>query len=416
MKIIHCADLHIGLENGPIDKETMFPLRVQDFLDSFDAMVAFAIQEEVDAILIAGDIFHRNNPNPMLLNAFASRISEVAESLPVVILVGNHDTPGPLHRRSSVDVFGELRLPNVYLGNKFETVVVKTKSGSLQVTTFPYPTRHIVSDGSLVSWEDYHERVRDVLIRLRQDIDVSIPSVFLGHFTVSGSKFGSERPLIIGNDAEVDIFELLNWEPGDGPVLSLWDYFALGHIHYHQEVFDSPPIIYAGSLDRVDFGDEGVHKGFVLVNISKTEDKAVHFYTSWEFIDVDARPMKTVEINAVGQKRPYKKITDVVSKIDIDGAIVKALIEVDTKASVPLEEFTKLLYEQGAKWVVGVSIKTPIDTTTRLDGDRSASSYTNVELLEVYFQDVEDDAEYNELMDLAEDIMSEAQVIDYDSI
>jgi exonuclease SbcD len=68
------------------------------------------------------------------------------------------------------------------------------------------------------------------------------------------------------------------------------DYVALGHIHKHQVIHHAtPPVVYAGSIDRVDFGEEHEDKGWVLVEIG---DKG---HAEWQFHRVQARPFVTID-------------------------------------------------------------------------------------------------------------------------
>lgn len=411
MKIIHCADLHLGIERGPIDQETKIPGRILDFLESFDVLIDFVLENCVDVLLIAGDVFHTHNPSPMLLDAFASKISKVATVCSVVILVGNHDTAGPLYKKSAVSIFGELNIDNVYLGNKFETLNVETAAGILQVSTFPYPSRHLLSmDAALISWDDYQTEIHKQLITIRKDIDVTLPAVFLGHFSITGSVYGSERAMLLGQDAEVDIFDLLNWDPGDGPINCIWDYIALGHIHHHQEVLDKPPVVYAGSLDRVDFGEEKDDKGFIVVDINLDDTgKTLQKSVDWEFISVDPRPMLTVTIDAVDKQQPRNYIVSQLNTFDVTDAIVRVVVNVTNALDASSEELTNLLYKNGAYWVRSVNVKVPVEVTVRFELDKPAAAYSEFELLELFLDtsNITDD-EFNDLLDLAEDIMSGA--------
>lgn len=398
MKIIHCADIHLGVERGPLDKSGI-PGRVLDFLESLDSMIDFAIEENVDLILIAGDIFHTNNPNQMLTNLFAKRLHTMAEHCPVVVLVGNHDTPGPLHRKTSIDVFSVIEMSNVYIGNKFETLIIRTKSGDIQVTTFPYPTRHLVTPSSykeLINKEEYPERILEIFDELRCTIKTGIPAIFLGHFTVTGSRYGSERPLIVGNEAEVDLLAVLTHENEPETV---WDYYALGHLHYHQEVFGDPPVVYSGSLDRVDFGEENDDKGFVLIDINDEQEVA------WEFISVDPRPMVTLRIDLTGKKRVAKIIEKAIMNANLEGAIVRVVIDVDNSALVASEDVLRLLEEARVYWVHSVNINVPREITMRLELDKPVNAYSKTELLGIYFgtQDIDDP----KILELADSIMRE---------
>src|SRR3990167_1356252 len=116
MKIIHFADFHLAIDSyGPMDPETHLNGRVMDFLYSFDTLIDFAVDEDVDIAIFAGDAFHKPSPDPTLLGLFGERIVRLSEQCPVVLVVGNHDASGNADKASALDVFATLRTPNVYV-------------------------------------------------------------------------------------------------------------------------------------------------------------------------------------------------------------------------------------------------------------------------------------------------------------
>src|SRR5512136_712231 len=95
IRILHTADLHIGMENyGQIDPATGINGRVMDFLRRFNAVIDYALDNEVDLFLFAGDAYKTRDPNSTYRREFARRIKRLADAgIPTVLLVGNHDLP-----------------------------------------------------------------------------------------------------------------------------------------------------------------------------------------------------------------------------------------------------------------------------------------------------------------------------------
>ena len=264
IRIQHLADLHIGMENyGRLDPATGVNGRVLDFLHCFDEVIDYGLEREVDLVIFAGDAFKTRNPTPTYQRAFARRVKRLADAgVPVVLLVGNHDLPTMTQRASSVDIFRTLDVPNVFVGRDERVHRVETRHGPVQVATVPYPVRQ-----RLLARDEYRglpieqldQVLRDVVTRnieaLAGQLNPEIPAVLTAHVSVSGATFGSERSVMIGRDAVVLRSALAD---------PAWDYVALGHVHKHQCLNDDdhPPIVYAGSLERIDFGEESQPKGF----------------------------------------------------------------------------------------------------------------------------------------------------------
>jgi exonuclease SbcD len=128
------------------------------------------------------------------------------------------------------------------------------------------------------------ERVVAALEAEAATLDPAMPAVLMGHLSLSGASYGSEQSIMLGQDLVLSRGDL---QPAS------FDYIALGHIHKHQQVGPStPPAVYSGSLERVDFGEEREDKGFVLIEITPGAkgERAVR----WAFRPVAARPFVTL--------------------------------------------------------------------------------------------------------------------------
>ncbi|MBX6341404.1 MAG: exonuclease subunit SbcD, partial [Thermomicrobiaceae bacterium] len=143
MKLVHFSDLHLGIENyGTLDPRTGLSTRVSDFLRVLDEVIDFAIAEEVDAVLFAGDAFKNRDPNPTIQRAFARRVRRLAAAeIPTVLLIGNHDLPAIWARATAIEIYEALEIPNIYVGRKVDRLTVPTRGGPLQVVTVPWISR-----------------------------------------------------------------------------------------------------------------------------------------------------------------------------------------------------------------------------------------------------------------------------------
>jgi exonuclease SbcD len=244
IRLLHFADLHIGMENyGRLDPATGVNRRVLDFLHRFDEMIDYGLTHQVDLMIFAGDAFKTRNPNPTYQRAFARRVKQLADAgVPIVLLVGNHDLPTMAQRASSVDIFRTLEVPNVTVGRDERVHRIETHHGPVQVATVPYPVRQ-----RLLAHDEYRGLSIEQLDRAVQELvtgniqamaaqlDPDLPAVLTAHLSISGATFGSERSVMIGRDAVVLKSALAD---------PAWDYVALGHIHLHQSLNDAehPPI------------------------------------------------------------------------------------------------------------------------------------------------------------------------------
>jgi exonuclease SbcD len=375
--MIHFADVHIGMENyGRIDPTTGTSTRVRDFLDRLDEVIDHALAHEADLAVFAGDAFKDRNPEPTQQREFAQRIKRLADHMPTLLLVGNHDMPGMAVKANSLDIFRALDVPGVIVGHKDEGRVVETRRGPVYLAWMPYPMRN-----RLMAWtkyqgksiEELNQGLRgEVSTRLRalaeQASTMDMPRVLAGHFTIEAASFGSERSVMLGSDLPI-----LRSTVAD----EAWDYVALGHLHKHQDVNPGgyPSVVYSGSLERIDFGEQHETKGFVWAELVRSE-------TQWEFIPVAARPFQTVEVDVRAEDDPMAAILRALGSDSYDQAVVRVALNLTSdQASVLREREIEIALETAAN--VSIVREVEVEARARL-GDFAPESMTAMELLDRY--------------------------------
>jgi exonuclease SbcD len=381
INLLHLADIHIGMENyGRLDPKSGLNSRVVDFLRRMSQVIDLALERDVDVCIFAGDAYKNQRPNPTFQREFARRIKRLAgEGVPVVLLVGNHDMATADRAASSLEIFGVLDVPGVIVADREELHQLTCRRGQpLQVATIPYPQR-----SRLLARETYQnmtieeldmeigrilaENLADLAAEAQEKPD--IPAVLTAHLSVGGATHGSEQSVMIGRD--VVVLKSLLANPA-------WDYVALGHIHKHQELNHGqhPPLVYPGSLERIDFGEEGERKGFVMVEVARGQAK-------WEFIPVQARPFVTIRMDVTQSAEPMTAILDELEQHPVEGAVVRVIIKATESQEILLDEKPMRQALRGASYIA--SIIRDIDRPLRHRlGSLSAEELTPREALERY--------------------------------
>lgn len=379
IRLLHFADLHIGMENfGQLDPETGVNQRVLDFIQRLRDIVDTALEREADLVIFAGDAFKTRDPNPTYQRELAREVMRLTRAgVPIVLLVGNHDIPIIANRASSVDIFRTLEVPNVIVGRKEELHRIQTRRGVIQVGTAPWPQRARLlqaAENRGLNAQQLDQllaaTVADELQRLAAQVDPSLPAVLAGHFTVSGARFGSERSVMIGQDVVINL-SALN--------LPAWDYVALGHIHKHQDLNPGnyPSVVYSGSLERIDFGEEYDPKGFCWVNVLRGE-------TTWEFVSVPARRFITIDADATQDgETPTEAVLRAIERHDVQDAVVRARVTLlqSQDALFKPRDIERAVRERGARFFVGIQKQIQREIRSRI-GVRNPESLTPAELLE----------------------------------
>lgn len=305
MKILHFADLHLGVETyGKINPETGVSTRLDDFLAALDKLVDYALKEHIDLVIFCGDAYKSREPSQTQQREFAKRINRLAsggssaeapaqEGIPIFLLIGNHDMPNAIGKATSTEIFHTLSVKNVYVSNKPEVLRIETKSGVVQVASLPWLRKNALlkrDEAKNLTIEETNQQLQGVLTAaiasLVEQLDPALPAVLAAHISVGNAMVGSERMMAIGQDAFVMPGNIAN---------PAFDYIALGHIHKRQVLWENPPMVYAGSLERVDFGEEADDKGFYVIDIET--DSAGKRHTTFTFHPITGRVFRTVSVN-----------------------------------------------------------------------------------------------------------------------
>jgi len=389
------------MENyGRLDPATGVNGRVLDFLRRFDELIDYGLERDVDLVIFTGDAFKTRNPTPTYQRAFARRVKRLTDAdVPVILLVGNHDLPTMTQRASSVDIFSTLDVPNVIVGRDERMHTIETKHGPIQVATVPYPVRQRLlahDEYRGLSIEALDQALREIVTEniqaLKETLDPDIPAVLAAHLSVSGAVYGSERSVMVGRDAV--IFKSALADPA-------WDYVALGHVHRHQSINEDahPPVVYAGSLERIDFGEEKESKGFCWVELIRGD-------ASWTFVEARARPFVTVRVDVRESASPLMTLEQAIAAQDLKGAVVRLIVRMkaDQEPLVRDREVRALLSD--AYFVGGINRQIERENRVRL-GHLSPEEMTDRALLAKYLEtrDVEPERA-GRLLECAESIFA----------
>jgi exonuclease SbcD len=409
-KIIHFADAHIDMANyGRHDPETGLPIRIMDFLTSLDEIVDAAIAEDVDLVIFAGDAYKDRNPAPTFQREWGQRVMRLSQAgIPTLLLVGNHDISPAVGRAHAMAEFSTLHVPHVRTLAKpiflspedLRRLTPEGEQINLQVIAIPWISRSgmmayldITSSDSKQIYEELEKRLANIIDKWLEKADPEVPTVLTAHASVQGATYGGERSVMLGKDLIL---------PGSLLRDPRLDYVALGHIHKPQNLNEGehPPIIYPGSIERLDFGEAGDQKYYVLadVNRGKTQVEWRALEHIRPFIDrhLSAEDKEDITEQAIQALSPREKLS---------GSIVRLVLEYP-RAWEPLidENAIQTFAEDAFEFHL---VKQPLsEARIRLPQDQTVGSLSPLELLKKYWQASHTPPdEIEELNKLAEEII-----------
>ena len=403
IKLLHFADAHIDIANyGRHDPISGLPLRSQDFLKSLDTIVQTALDEKVDLVLFAGDAYKDRSPAPTFQREFGRRIKRLSQAgIPTLLLVGNHDVSPALGRAHAIQEFDTLQVPHVHVVSKPALLGPgDLEDLPLQVMALPWVSRSTMmsmmdnSSGTGAVYEEIEKEIQKLVKLWLDKVDPSLPVILTAHASVQGAKYGGERSVMLGSDL------VLSGSLVRDPRIS---YTALGHIHKAQDLNEGhqPPVVYPGSIERVDFGEVADDKYFVIAHVEQSNTKV-------EWHKLDGRRFIDRLVKIASDKDIYSTMVAALpSRETMQNAIVRLTVEYRREWEPLLDEPAMRHHAEGA-FEFHLVRKPQIETRLRIPHDQAISSLDPPDLLEFYWNYSKTSAEdKQELNKLAKNIFSD---------
>ena len=265
MKILHTADIHLGDLTGPVrDGKNA---RRQDTIACMKYIAQRAATETPNVTIIAGDLFNRSRVwADTALDDVNDAITEFIRPLcrsseHVVLLFGteNHDNPRAFE--TVREITKDEKNLHIYTAPGVEKLT--TSAGPVQILALPGFDKgrlRLFCPGADKETENRNATalINDVLLGLSTELDKSIPSILVAHYTVAGSEADNGSTFLAGQDVVI----LPSTIDSTGVDLA-----CFGHIHRPQKLPCNTPAYYCGSPNQLNFNDEGVKHGFWLHRI-----------------------------------------------------------------------------------------------------------------------------------------------------
>ncbi len=401
IQIIHVSDIHFGSgeSHGRLNPETGLNTRLEDFVAALKKVVDYAIEQDADVFLFSGDAYKNASPEPIYQKLFARELKRLSEAeIKTILVVGNHDQILRSTQSHSMSVFQSLEVPGVLAVEKPVFQTIDTKNGAFQLIGVPHVTRH-----NLLSMEKYSgftaaqlddvlvHHVSDMLKSYYQELDPAIPTVVTAHMSLDRALAGIEEELLVGYTLTF---------PSDMFIDKRVDYVAMGHIHKQQVIRnENPAIVYAGSLERVDFGEEKEDKGFIHVRLERQK-------TTFEFKSIGPRPFVTVDVDVTKSDDPTSVIVKRVLNEIVKGCVLRVRYKINQDQVLNVDE--SVIYH-AARECMSVRVQpdvVPDHARGRLPQLTESSVTSPIRALETYLDEVAPERK-DRLVERAKDVMAQ---------
>lgn len=249
MKLLHLSDLHLGKR---VNEFSM--LEDQKYI--LNQILQIVINEQVNTVLIAGDVYDKSVPSAQAVTLFDDFLTRLeALECTVLLIAGNHDSPERL-------AFGAhlLQKSRVYLSPVFDgrltCCTLNDEYGELDVWLMPFLKPSVVRPFYPEDTMESYQEAAAVVLRSNPPHQ-GRRSILVAHQFVTGAKTGGSEELSVGGAENID-----------AALFAAYDYVALGHIHSPQRV-GRETVRYCGSPLKYSLSEARGTKSVTLITFNQ---------------------------------------------------------------------------------------------------------------------------------------------------
>ncbi len=405
VKVLHFADAHIdSYTGGRIDSGKGFSFHTLDFFKALDEITDLAISEKVQLVLFAGDAYRSSTPVPTFQREWQRRMVRLSEAkITVLMIPGNHDITNSKYKASALQEMDTLPVPFLHYAAKGVQLYTPEELDGVPVQVLAVPWMPVSrkseqdKENKMTPEERAAEMEAGIIRQVHKYIkqaDPNLPLILLTHYSVQGSKYPSGQTAELGRD--ITLSHSLVCDP-------VFSYTALGHIHLFQDLNEGqqPPVVYPGSIERVDYGEAKEKKGVVIAEVE-------NHHTEYSFRELHTRPMYNLKYEA---KDAGTLQQDLLELLPSPEKAQDAMIRLSV--TYPHEFESQINEHELRKQVEGALdfqlIRKPVHENRMRIQSKNISSLTPKDLLTTYCQVTKtSDTETEALCALAEEIFSES--------
>jgi exonuclease SbcD len=293
MKVLHLADTHLGFSAYRKVTEEGVNQREMDVYDAFSQCIDYAVKTKPDLVLHAGDLFDSVRPTNRAITVALQQILRLSkENIPFIVISGNHETPKLRETGNIFSIFEHLE--NVYPihNNRYETVSLKNKDGTVVIHAIP----------QCQSPKEFDLNLKKITQDKKADFNL-----LMAHGAVAGIK---EFKMNEFNELFIPVKNLKDD----------FDYIALGHYHMNTKLQENA--FYSGSTEHLSFTEADSQKGYLEIDLGQ---KLRH-----RFIPIKTRIMvdtPTLDCSTLRIEQIIQKVKDTIRSIDPKDKIIRVRLE-----------------------------------------------------------------------------------------
>lgn len=315
MKILHTSDWHIGKHLHKYDLSPDLDL-------FFTWMIDYIKSENIDVLLVSGDIFDQANPTQAAYKQYYDLLKNLINlDCKIILTGGNHDSAAVLN--APKELLKAFDITVIGGATDFKDLFVKIEKDGEKLVVAAVPFLKDRDIRSSVAGETYATKIEQLKSGLQTYFSninrhykahfSGEPFIVMGHLYVQGSKMSdSERAIQIGNLAGVEAFMFEE----------IPHYVALGHIHKPQVISQTHNIHYCGSPVALSFSERKDEKRINVITIKNQEIASIEFIAIPKYRNLITFEGSLQEISekldAYAEETPLKSLAEIIVNEEVE--------------------------------------------------------------------------------------------------
>ena len=377
MKVLIVPDIHLGSKSFGKDFPDQLNSRIQDQFSLMEFVYDKAVENKIDQMILLGDVFDKEEPEPILISSFFKWLSKCTDHFLVDIVCGNHDIKRSGKKIITIlDAIGAARIKKCALHKEITTICCDDITGGLSITYIPFV------DLKMLPQFDKNKEAVDFLTKTINNISSCVlmkRNIAVGHLAIEGSFYvGDEIP-----DEHNELFMPIS-------AFKNFDYTWQGHVHAEQILSKKPFVAHLGSLDKKTFTDKDK---FICLYDSKSN--------KYEYIKLPCRNLVDISINVPSEvKDTAEYVKNEIQKFagKFENSITRIKVETNSAdaESINKKEIQDLLHSMNVQYISEIvekkkmhtiNINTDIDETS--DPNKAVDSFLlSVDADEIFKQEI----------------------------
>jgi len=369
-RVAFISDIHFGSGShlGKMDQKTGLNSRLLDFVKTFDNISNYLIENKINVLFIAGDIYKHRQPTPTQQMFFSKALKKLSDNkIHTYITLGNHDVVMSYGKAHAISVFESLEIPYINIVSELTLLDLGDAGVDALFLCMPYMNKQT----------DPYDNNEEFLDNLSEKIAALVPAnterrlVMVGHNILEGTSVAEIQPDVnILNEPTITVDFIKD---------SKVDAAFFGHVHEHKVINKNPTVVSLGSMEKIDFADANRGKYLTILDV---KDMGL------ELVNMPSKDFCNIKINL--EKFDGDDVNDAICEklnaIGMVGKVVRLLLRLEKSMALLIDRDRIQKILNTADFSTGINYKFIVKKESSTKKRGKSAELTSISFMDDYLK------------------------------